>query len=70
MLILSPPLRAGDTVEMKKAHACGGFVWDVLFAGADVRLKCRECGRVVLLDRVRFNARLKRRLGTASEPTC
>lgn len=62
MLILDPPLRSGDIVQMKKPHACGGDVWDVLFAGADVRLKCRNCGRVVLLDRVKFNSRLKRRL--------
>ncbi len=60
-MLLDPPLRAGDVVQMKKAHACGGDLWEVLMAGADVRLKCRKCGRVVLLDRVRFNSRMKKR---------
>lgn len=67
MLILDPPLRAGDIVQMKKPHACGGDTWTVLMAGADVRLKCKECGRVVLLDRVQFNRRLKKRTYVAPE---
>jgi hypothetical protein len=64
-MMLDPPLRAGDVVQMRKAHACGGDLWEVLMAGADVRLKCRQCGRVVLLDRVKFNSRMKKRLNTA-----
>jgi len=64
-MLLNPPLRAGDVVQMKRAHPCGSDVWEVLMAGADVRLKCRKCGRVVLLDRVKFNSRLKKRLETA-----
>jgi hypothetical protein len=67
LLILNPPLRAGDIVQMKKPHACGGDIWAVLMAGADVRLKCRDCGRVVLLDRVKFNSRLKKRIFTAPD---
>lgn len=62
---MDPPLRPKDIVQMKKAHACGGDLWEVLLAGADVRLKCAQCGRVVLLDRVKFNSRLKKRVKTA-----
>ena len=65
-MLLNPPLRAGDVVQMKKAHPCGSDVWEVLMAGADVRIKCIKCGRVVLLDRVKFNSRLKKRLKTAA----
>ncbi|MGE5579766.1 MAG: DUF951 domain-containing protein [Bacillota bacterium] len=64
-MLLDPPLRQQDVVQMKKAHACGGDLWVVLLAGADVRLKCQKCGRVVLLDRVKFNSRLKRRVSVA-----
>lgn len=64
-MLLDPPLRAKDVVRLKKAHACGGLLWEVLMAGADVRIKCLQCGRVVLLDRVKFNSRLKKRVTTA-----
>lgn len=57
-----PPLREGDKVELKKQHACGEKTWTVLMAGADVRLKCTGCGRVILMDRVKFRSRVKRRL--------
>jgi len=67
-MLLAPPLRPGDVVQMKKPHACGGDVWEVLLAGADVRLKCAACGRVVLLDRVKFNSRLKKRLRIVEIP--
>lgn len=66
-MLLDPPLRAGDVVQMKKPHACGTDTWQVLMAGADVRLKCSGCGRVVLLDRVKFNSRLKKRLKASEE---
>lgn len=65
-MIFDPPLREGDIVQMKKKHACGNDSWRVLFAGADVRVKCERCGRVLLLDRVEFNAKVKKRLRCSS----
>ncbi len=67
-MIFDPPVRPGDVVQMKKLHACGTDRWVVLYAGADMRIKCCGCGRVVLLDRQRFNSRLKRRLAISKEP--
>lgn len=66
-MLLDPPLRQGDVVQMKKPHACGCDKWEILFAGADVRIKCTRCNRVVLLDRVRFNSRLKKRISTGAQ---
>ena len=66
-MILTPPLRPGDVVQMKKKHACGGELWTVLFAGVDVRLKCLTCGRVILLDRGKFRSRYKRRVSVACD---
>jgi len=64
-MLLDPPLRRGDIVELKKPHACGNESWEVLMAGADVRLKCTSCGRVILLDRVKFSSRFKKRVSVA-----
>ena len=44
----------GDTVQMKKPHACGSDTWTVTRVGADVKIKCHGCGRVVMLDRLAF----------------
>jgi hypothetical protein len=60
--MFDPPLREGDMVELKKGHACGKNLWLVLMAGADVRLKCTACGRVILMDRPKFRGRVKRRV--------
>lgn len=64
-MFLDPPLRPGDIVRLKKVHACGNDTWEVHMAGADVRLKCTKCGRILLLDRVKFSSRFKRRLKIA-----
>lgn len=66
-MLLDPPLRAGDIVQLKKEHACGGNSWQVLLAGADVRLKCVSCRRVILLDRVEFKRRFRKRLSCAAQ---
>jgi hypothetical protein len=44
----------GDTVRMKKPHACGTDLWEITRTGADVKIRCLGCGRVVMLDRLAF----------------
>jgi len=49
----------GDTAVMKKPHPCGSDKWQVLRTGADVRLKCLGCERVVMLDAAEFRKKAK-----------
>ena len=44
----------GDTVQMKKPHACGSNEWLITRVGADIKIKCCSCGRLVMLDRQDF----------------
>lgn len=44
----------GDTVVMKKPHACGSNEWTVIRTGADIKIRCNSCGRIVMLDRADF----------------
>ena len=44
----------GDVVVMKKPHACGTNEWTIVRTGADVKIKCNGCGRIVMLDRLEF----------------
>ncbi|MCR5090004.1 MAG: DUF951 domain-containing protein [Oscillospiraceae bacterium] len=48
-----------DILTMKKAHPCGGMRWQVLRTGADLRLRCLGCGRVVEGPRAKFEKNIK-----------
>mgnify|MGYP003558987702 CR=1 FL=1 len=49
----------GDTLEMKKIHPCGGKFFSVLFAGSDVKIRCNNCGREMILPRVKIEKSIK-----------
>jgi hypothetical protein len=52
------PLFVGDVVRLRRAHPCGSDTWLVDRLGADIGLRCRGCGRHVLLERRRLEQRL------------
>ncbi|MEG1524450.1 MAG: DUF951 domain-containing protein [Clostridia bacterium] len=43
-----------DVVTMKKPHACGTNEWTITRVGADIKIKCNQCGRIVMMDRADF----------------
>lgn len=53
-------IRLGDIAIMRKPHPCGSAEWTITRVGADVKLRCHGCGRVVMLDRAVFEKRVKR----------
>ena len=52
-------LTVGDILYMKKAHPCGGKRWQVLRSGADFRLRCLGCGRIVEGPRLKFEKNIR-----------
>jgi len=52
-------LQLGDVVALKKVHPCGSFQWEVVRLGADIRIKCLGCGRLVMLPRSELERRIK-----------
>lgn len=44
----------GDRVMLRKPHACGGNDWLITRTGADIKVKCMQCGRLLMIDRVEF----------------
>ena len=54
-----PVYHLGDIVQTRKPHACGGDRWEVLRIGMDFRIKCLECGSVVMLPRRKFERAVK-----------
>ena len=45
------PYETGDIVEMKKKHPCGSSEWEILKAGADIKMKCLGCGHEIIIKR-------------------
>ena len=50
----------GDKVITKKKHPCGGDVWEIVRTGADFKIRCLTCGRVVMLTPDELKKRVKR----------
>lgn len=59
--------RIGDIVQMKKKHPCGSDTWEVMQLGADMRVKCSGCGRIVLIPRPKFLKGAKKVLNRDTE---
>ncbi|NLJ60631.1 MAG: DUF951 domain-containing protein [Firmicutes bacterium] len=49
----------GDIVQLRKLHPCGSREWEVMRVGADFRIKCLGCGRVLLISRSKFEKSVK-----------
>ncbi|SHF32683.1 hypothetical protein SAMN02746089_01702 [Caldanaerobius fijiensis DSM 17918] len=59
----------GDIVMMKKPHPCGNNEWEIMRLGADIRIKCTKCGRMVMLPRLEFEKKMKKILRSSVEKT-
>lgn len=60
-------LRLGDLIQTKKKHPCGSDRWVITRVGADIKMRCEGCGRVVMLDRPDFEKRVKKILKQGPE---
>lgn len=50
----------GDIVQTKKQHPCGSSQWEIIRLGADIKIKCLGCGRIVMIPRVKFEKSVKK----------
>ncbi|MBQ3536964.1 MAG: DUF951 domain-containing protein [Clostridia bacterium] len=53
-------IRVNDILEMKKQHPCGGKTFLVLRSGMDFKLRCINCGREVMVPRVKAEKNIKK----------
>lgn len=52
--------RIGSKVIMKKEHPCGTNLWEVTRVGVDIKIKCVNCNRSIMMDRIEFNKKIKK----------
>ena len=50
----------GSLLILKKGHPCGENLWEVAKLGADIRLKCTKCGRLIIIPRIELNKKIKK----------
>ena len=61
-------IRLDDIVQMRKLHPCGSDRWKVIRIGANIKIKCLGCNRIVMLDRSVFLKRRKKVLEQGPVP--
>lgn len=49
-----------DELTTKKPHACGGNEWIVIRNGADYKLMCKKCGRIIMVDSAKIDKMMKK----------
>ncbi len=59
--------KLGDIVEMKKNHACQTNKWQITRMGVDIKIKCINCNREIMMDRLEFDKKLKKIIGGNDE---
>lgn len=59
--------KLGDIVEMKKPHACQTNKWQITRMGVDIKIKCINCNREIMMDRLEFAKKLKKIIGGNDE---
>ena len=56
----------GDFVQMKKQPPCGSKEFEVIRLGADIKIKCVGCGRIVMIPRSKFQKDAKKVIKTSN----
>lgn len=59
--------KLNDTVIMKKPHACQTNQWKITRMGVDIKIKCINCNREIMMDRLEFEKKLKKVIGGENE---
>ena len=50
----------GTKVIMKKQHPCGEKNFEITRIGADIKIKCTGCGRIIMIPRSKFQKGAKK----------
>ena len=59
--------KLNDIVIMKKPHACQTNEWLITRMGVDIKIKCINCNREIMMDRLEFEKKLKKVIGGSNE---
>ncbi len=47
-------------VTTKKPHVCGSHDWKVIRTGADIKLECVSCKRIIMMSSFELDKKIKK----------
>ncbi len=53
-------IKVNDVILMKKPHPCGNKEFVVLRIGMDFKIRCKACGREVMVPRLKCEKNIKK----------
>lgn len=53
-------LELGKIIVTKKAHVCGSNEWKIIRMGADVKLECVKCQRIIMMPMYELEKKIKK----------
>ena len=48
-----------QVVKTKKTHVCGSNEWKIVRTGADLKLECLGCGRIIMMSKNELDKKIK-----------
>ena len=67
MPAMLPEIQIDDVVRLRKPHPCGSYEWKVTRLGADIRLQCLGCQRLIMLPRRQLTQRMKKIISSENQ---
>lgn len=52
--------KLNDIVSLKKGHPCGENKWKIERMGADMKLRCLGCDKIIWMKRIDFDKRIRK----------
>jgi hypothetical protein len=52
--------KLNSIVSMKKPHPCKNDIFQITRLGVDIKIKCMNCGRSIMLSRIDFDKKIKK----------
>lgn len=52
--------KINSIVTLKKGHPCGENLWQIERMGADMKLRCLGCDKIIWMKRIEFDKKIRR----------
>jgi len=65
--LVNKEYKLNSIVVMKKPHPCKSNTFQITRMGIDIKIKCLNCGRSIMLSRIDFDKKVKKVMEDSNE---